>query len=237
MAWRLNPRALARASSRHPWRTLTVWVVLLIVGGGLSSVLLAGALTTDIDFTNEPESKRAAELIEGRLPGQELHTELVVVTSAMLTVRDGSYRSYVDDLQTAIADLGVQAVRSVGSYLTKSGPVSEDGRTTLLPVVLSSSDTDDAADEAAELMAIVADTRAPTGIRTLVAGPATLSNDSNEIVEEDLAKGETIGILAALIILVLVFGAVVAGLVPIAVAMVSITVSFGASALVGLAFD
>jgi RND superfamily putative drug exporter len=237
MAWRLNPRPLARASSRHPWGTLTVWVLLLVVGGGLSSLFLASALTTDIDFTNEPESKRAAELIEDRLRGQELHTELVVVTSDTLTVRDESYRSYVGDLQAAIADLGDRVVRSVGSYLTREGPVSEDGRTALLPVVLFSPDTDDAADEAAKLADAVAAAEAPAGVRTLVAGPATLSNDSNEIVEEDLAKGETIGILAALIILVLVFGAVVAGLVPITVAIVSITVSFGASALVGLAFD
>jgi putative drug exporter of the RND superfamily len=237
MALKLNPRSLARASSRHPWRTITAWLLLLVAGGVLSSLLLSDALTTEVDFTNEPESKRASQLVEDRLRGPERDTELVIVTSENLTVEDEAYRSFVGQVQGAITALGDGVVRSVGSYLTEQGPVSEDGRTTILPVVLAGEDVDLAADQALRLAAAIDGTEVPEGFRTLIGGPATLSNDFNEIVEEDLATGEGIGIVMALIVLVVVFGAVVAGLVPIVVAVGSIAIAFGASALVGLVFD
>ena len=58
---KINPETLARASSRHPWRTVGVWAVILVAGFAASGVLLDSALTTDIDFTNNPEAKRAAD--------------------------------------------------------------------------------------------------------------------------------------------------------------------------------
>src|SRR5688572_24706403 len=36
MALRLTPRSLARASSRHPWRTIAAWLLLFLAGGILS---------------------------------------------------------------------------------------------------------------------------------------------------------------------------------------------------------
>ncbi|HWL91196.1 MAG TPA: hypothetical protein VNP90_07500, partial [Actinomycetota bacterium] len=69
---RINPESFARASSRHPWRTVVAWVVLL--GGAIGLVaggLFGDALTNAIDFTNEPEAKEAARLVEERLRGEE----------------------------------------------------------------------------------------------------------------------------------------------------------------------
>src|SRR5918992_1151514 len=63
----LSPEALARASSRHPKRTLAIWGVLIVVGGVLSGLLLSGVLTTDAQFTNEPEAVRAQNLVDERL--------------------------------------------------------------------------------------------------------------------------------------------------------------------------
>jgi putative drug exporter of the RND superfamily len=57
------------------------------------------------------------------------------------------------------------------------------------------------------------------------------------VAEEDLAQGEQFGIGVALIVLVIVFGAVVAGVVPIAMGVASIVVAIGAVALVGQAFE
>ena len=60
----IGTAALARRSARRPWRTVALWVVLLITAGVLSSQLLGGALTTSVSFTDDPESTRALELIE-----------------------------------------------------------------------------------------------------------------------------------------------------------------------------
>ena len=63
---KLSPESLARASSRHPWRTLGVWFVLIAAMGAISSALLSGVLNQDISFTNKPESVKAQDILDSR---------------------------------------------------------------------------------------------------------------------------------------------------------------------------
>jgi RND superfamily putative drug exporter len=127
-------------------------------------------------------------------------------------------------------------VTHVGSYLTKDGPVSEDGRTVLLPVLMTSTDEDVLSADAMKLEDAIASVDTPEGLETLVAGPATVFNQFQVIIEEDIAKGESIGVIVALIVLVLVLGAVAAGVIPIVLAGFSIVIAMAATAIAGLAF-
>ena len=77
---RLNPESIARASSRHPWRTVGIWAVILILGFGASGVLLSDALTTDFDFTNNPEAIQAQNLLEQEKLEQDVTPETFVMT-------------------------------------------------------------------------------------------------------------------------------------------------------------
>lgn len=61
---KLSPESLARASSRHPWRTIVLWVVVIASMGFVSSRLLGDVLTQEFEFTNEPESVRAQEMLD-----------------------------------------------------------------------------------------------------------------------------------------------------------------------------
>ncbi len=61
---RINPESLARASSQHPWRTIGIWLVVLAAGIAATFTLLGPTLTTDFDFTNSPEAKRAQQILE-----------------------------------------------------------------------------------------------------------------------------------------------------------------------------
>src|SRR4029079_1733741 len=65
------------------------------------------------------------------------------------------------------------------------------------------------------------------------AGQSTLNADFTTIAEEDARKGESIGIMVALVVLVVVFGAIIAALVPIGMAIVAIGIALGITALVG----
>ncbi len=92
--------------------------------------------------------------------------------------------------------------------------------------------------ENAELVAeAVAGVDAPAGFEAHVAGPATLENDFIRLAEEGLQQGETIGLAVALVVLVFVFGGVVAGLIPIVLAVMAIAIALGAAGLFGFAFD
>ena len=64
-----------------------------------------------------------------------------------------------------------------------------------------------------------------------------MTNDFNAIAEEDLRTGEAIGIAVALVVLVLVFGTVASGVIPIILAVVAIAIAMGLAALVGQFFD
>ena len=62
---------LARVSARRPWFVVAVWVVLLVLAG-VAATGLGDAFTTEADFTNQPESVRADDLLEAaaaRRPG------------------------------------------------------------------------------------------------------------------------------------------------------------------------
>jgi RND superfamily putative drug exporter len=215
---------------------MVIWFVALLGAGVLSSQFLGDALTTDTDFTNEPEAKRAAVLLEERLRSPDEDTEFVVVT-ADSTVAQPEYRAYVGELRTSIAALGPDVIDHVGSYLSDEGPVSETGRSTLLPVTLSGDDHTAVGESAAQLVQAVKGVKAPAGFEALVAGPVTLENEFIQLAEEGLQQGETVGLAVALVVLLFVFGAVVAGLIPIVLAVMGIAIALGAAALFGLAFD
>ncbi|HET9938988.1 MAG TPA: hypothetical protein VFQ28_09355, partial [Gaiella sp.] len=106
---------LARASSRHPRRTLAAWGVILVLSVAAIGGLLGSTLTTDAEMTNDPESYRAYDLIgEHFPPSGDYVTDVVVVRSPTLRVDDPAFRAKVEALVREIEATGaVQPVRTV----------------------------------------------------------------------------------------------------------------------------
>ena len=225
---------LARASSLHPGRALAAWGAALLLSLAAIVGLLGSALTTDAEMTNDPESYRGYDLIAEHFPPTgDYVNELVVVRSRTLTVDDAAFRAKVDSLRGAIEETGVtQPVRTY--YSTQDATlVSPSRRATVIPVGLKG-DGDAGIGQVIE----VVDAAAGDGFETAITGEFTADRDFSTLSQEDLRKGELqFGLPAALVILLLVFGAVVAGLVPVLVALVAIVVALGLTALVGQAFD
>ena len=70
-----------------------------------------------------------------------------------------------------------------------------------------------------------------------VTGDHTVSNDFGTLATSDLRHGELdFGLPIAIVVLLLVFGAVVAGLMPVLMALLSIVVGLGLATVVGEAF-
>jgi RND superfamily putative drug exporter len=240
---KLNPEALARASSRHPWRTLGIWVVLIASMGFVSSQLLGDVLTQEFEFTNNPESVRAQQVIDERFSeGTEVaSTEFFIVQSESLTVEDPAFEAAVRDLQANISELngGLLAGQPFTYYdLAEQSPdqaaglVSRDGRGTLIGVPL----LDVELSTIEELRAVAEEAR-PEGFTVQVAGQGVMFADFTEIAEEDLRRGESIGIAIALIVLIVVFASIVAAIVPIVMAVFAIAVALGLVSLIGQLTD
>jgi len=240
---KLNPEALARASSRHPWRTLGIWVVLIASMGFVSSQLLGDVLTQEFEFTNDPESVRAQQVIEERFSdGTEVaSTEFFIVQSESLTVEDPAFEAAVRGLQADIVELngGLLAGQPFTYYdLAEQSPdqaaglVSRDTQGTLIGVPL----LDVELSTIEELRAVAEEAR-PEGFTVQVAGQGVMFADFSEIAEEDLRRGETIGVAIALIVLIVVFASIVAAIVPIVMAVFAIAVALGLVSLIGQLTD
>jgi putative drug exporter of the RND superfamily len=240
---RLSPEKLARASSRRPWRTIGVWLVLIAAMGFISSRLLGDVLTQEFEFTNEPESVRAQEVIDREFSdGQETaSTEFFIVESESLSVEDPRFEAAVRGLQQRIAEIDGDILSGQPfTYYDMAerapdqarGLVSRDGRGTLVGVPLRDIEL-----STIEELRAVAEEDAPQGFTVQVAGQGVMFADFTEIAEEDLRRGETIGIAIALIVLVVVFAAILAAIVPIVMAVFAIAVALGLVSLIGQAVE
>ena len=230
--------ALARMSARRPWLTIALWVVALVVGLGLVGRLLGSATTTEFSLSTEVEAKTAANLLEDLWQRPAAITEVVVVQSDSLTVDDPEFREKVEAVFEEVAALGPEVVTTGRHYYQDSDDslVSADRMTAIIPLVLTGA-LDDATENIVEVVAVVEHANTDDGFRVLTVGEASIAHESNELNQEDLEQGERFGVPIALIVLVVLFGAVVAALVPLGLAVVSIVIALGIAALVGQVMD
>src|SRR5829696_6837115 len=206
---------LARASSRRPGRVIALWALVLLASLPAIGMFLGDVLTTDVETTSRTESRRADELLarafpESRTQQERDITDVVVVRAT----RDGIDAPAAAQRVDALAD----ELRAAGASAVVT---AVDGE----PLVSDVYDVVQRLDD-------------EPGYRAGITGEVTSDEDQGELSTEDLRTGELFfGLPTALVILVLVFGGVVAGLVPLALAIVSILVALALAALVGQAFE
>ena len=229
---------LARFSARRPLLVLTLWAVLTLVAGAISIRLLDSATTTELKLTGGAESEIAGRLLEERLRGPEPLIELVVVQSDAMTVDDPEFEAKVQSVFESIVSLGGGAVTAGRSYYQEDDEslVSADRSATIIRVVLAGA-LDEAEENVRHIIEIVEEADAGEGFRVLVGGTASIAFENAELAQEDLEQGERVGIPVALIILLVLFGAVGAALVPLALAIGAIIVALGIAALIGQVFE
>ena len=84
---------LARISARRPLLIILLWVLVAIVGGGLSARLLDSATTTELRLDSSAESEQAESRLESRLRAPRPIIETVLFRSEALTVEDDAYQA------------------------------------------------------------------------------------------------------------------------------------------------
>ena len=175
----------------------------------------------------ETESGRARQLIEKELPGQPPSFGLIF-SSQTLSARDPAFRA---ELERALAPLRrdprVARIRSVydGPPNDPSGGtaalVSRDGRRALVTVELHGKTSGFASLEYSGLPpdlypALRALVRTDT-LEVVSVGNVALNHDFTEVARRDLGRVEAVILPAVALLLLLVFGSVVAAALPLAV--------------------
>ncbi len=229
---------LARVSVRRPWVTIGVWIALIAIALVLIGTLLPSATTTDFRLAGGYESERASAAIEDRLRGPKPLAELVIVQSPSLTVDDPEFQEKVESLHAQIMALGPDTVRLGLHYYLTNDPlsVSPDRKTTIISFILTGS-AQEATQNVEDVVHIVREADGADDFRVLIGGDASVAFENNEMSAEDLEKGERFGVPIALIILLLLFGAVAATLLPLGMAIVAIAVALAAVGVIGQVFE
>jgi RND superfamily putative drug exporter len=224
---------LAVWTSHRPRLTLAAWALALVAAIAVTGAFLGDALSGDEGVTGNTESRRADRLKSQRLTdGSADATEVVVVRSATATVDQPRFQRRVETLAEDLRQAG--AVQVATFYDTGNRRlVSRDEHASGMLVALGR----DAEDDIEDAVDAVRHADDQAGFDAAITGEFTLDGDFSTLAAEDLRDGELgFGLPAALIVLLLVFGSAVAGLIPLLLAIVSITVALALTALVGQAF-
>jgi RND superfamily putative drug exporter len=216
---------LARACASRPRRTFVCWGIAVFVALALVATSLHG-LSSNGNVIGKPDSTRAADEIAKAFPREAAAAkgDVIVVTSRRYTANSPQARRFAGRLVAALHATGeVNAARLVA--------VSRDRHSALVSVLIGS-------DSGAKPVEQVVANANGGGFTVGITGYHTTGYDFGKQSQTDLEKGElAFGLPAALVVLVLVFGAVVAGLVPVLTAILSIIVALGLVALISLGFS
>ena len=216
---------LARVSVRRRGRVIAAWMLVVLTSAAAIAGLLGSALTTDDDFTGRPEAERAERMLERAFPPVRADEgfqvdEAVIVSASRMSADDPRFERRLGTL--------ADELRAAGAAEVEPGPVSRDRHSALLLVELGR-DVEPVVERV-----VAADGR--DGFRALIVGEESIDEDFSRAADEDLARGEMLGLGLALLVLIAVFGGVAAAFVPIAVAVASIVVALALIAGIGQAF-
>ncbi len=198
---------------------LVAWVVAIAAAFGLSAAF-GGEFTNDSSVPGS-DSSQAQSLLGERFPAQAGDTVQVVVRAD--DVRSAGVRREVEAL---LGELGrVPHVRAVADPYATEGAIAPDGRTLVAAVYLDVTNPNDMPVEDTGQLLDVAAAAERDGLEIALGGRAVQRAETNQ------AGSEMIGLVAAAVILLIMFGSVVAAGLPLAMALGGLAVSSG---LVGI---
>src|SRR3954447_4641024 len=218
-------RTVAMASARHPWRTVTSWVLVLIAVLFLAG---SGGGTFADDFSAKgSQSDRAMTLLSENFPEAAKGKVLVVLAADQGSTLE-AHRAAVESVLSDVADL--DHVATVADPFG-AGTVSADGRIGYAEVTLDVPEREMGKPAFTVLSAAVSSMGEP-GVRVELGGDAVFLN------AEDKSTGHVgIGLLVALLVLLVVFGTMVAAILPIGMSLVAVGAGIGGITLLAGGMD
>lgn len=224
--------ALGRSAYRHRKLIVVLWTA-AFVAGLVATLDVAGRLSGG-GFTNPSSpSQQGQRLMQERL-GFGPASLTLVFSSDTLSARSPTFRRKVEEALSGIEDAGLKGligVRTVWSTGDASF-YSRDGRATFAVFEFDATSEDVQAQIPALRRAL-----RPTGLTTRLTGDPAVYAELEERSWADLRAAESYTIPIAILVLVLIFGTLVAAALPVVGGGVAVTVTIGLFWLVSQVFD
>jgi putative drug exporter of the RND superfamily len=208
---------LGRGAARRRRLTLAIWigvVVAIFVGGGA----LGGELTDDFNIP-DADSQRAYDILAERFPSASGTSASIVFHAEEGTLADDANAAIVIE---TIAAIGEQShVLTVSNPFETPGTISEDGSIGFAQVNYDLPADELGVEPYEPLVAAVADART-SGLQIEIGGEYASWG-----AQEEPGTSELVGLLAAMVILLIAFGSLVAMALPIGTAVVGLASGLG----------
>jgi RND superfamily putative drug exporter len=219
-------------SARHRKVTVFGWLILIV-----AAVVIGGMASGTKKATYDPgEAGRAARALDASGISQKTESVLVQSRSGASFGSDANFRGGVSDVAAALRAIPGSAiqVRSPLDNATEAKAlVSKDGRSALVTFVVAGG-KDDANTTVAKPLATVAQIQAAhPGLRVEEAGAASIDKTVNDIISTGFQRAEFSSVPVTLILLLIVFGALVAASIPLLLALTAVVAGIALMAIPG----
>ncbi|MHB8584497.1 MAG: MMPL family transporter [Thermoplasmatota archaeon] len=210
----------ARFVHAHPWIILGISVLFLAASLGIA----AGGGNLQNTYTRSTESAQAADLIAAQIAHREGPGFVLVFTSAKETVNDSAFRAEVTRaVAPLVNDSQVQSVITPWNAPAqeRAALIGKDGREAAVIVTtrpLNSTSDNFPTGAYGALRAKVH----TTTLTVDATGSLAIDYDFNQILDQDLQRAEEVSIPASVLLLLIVFGTLVAALVPVGVGALAV---------------
>ncbi|MFC5187535.1 MMPL family transporter [Actinomadura harenae] len=208
-------------SARHRTVAITGWLVLVV-----AAILGAGALGLGQRHSTDPgESGRADRVLD-------VHTGYIPpLENVLVQSRNGTAR-FADDpgLRATARELS-EALRPYGAV--RSPLVSRDGRSGLVSVQIAGPEEEFRAHYDGVVRAVRDVAARHPGVRLAQAGDKSLSDAVNGGIKDDMKRAEYFSLPLTVLILLAVFGSLVAAGIPLLLAVTTVAGTFGLLRLAG----
>ena len=216
---------LGRLCANRAIVVVAVWLGLVVVVQ--LTVLRVGAETSNDLSLPGTESQQATDLLASRFPPQQNGSSPVVFHVTKGKITDSANKQAVESSYKALSKAPYVASAPDPFANSASGLVSKDATTAFTPVLLDIPN----GDVTEELANSILDTTAPArkaGVDVAVGG-----NLGGVLSKSPTESSEVIGLLAAMLILALTFGSLVAMGMPIITAVLGLAAALGLIGLLG----
>ncbi len=208
---------------RNRRKVLVLWLVLFLVGGYAAANV--GDLLSNRFSVPGSDAERGLDLLKDRFDERGDGAFTLVVQTDRPVARSATVRR-------SVAAAARRAAATVDG--ARPGPVLAAAPNVAYVQINTPLENADAAKETPAMRAALPEI---AGATTYLSGFPAINNDTQKLYNEDLARGESIAIPIALLVLAFMFGTLVAIGIPLAFALVTIPTTLGAVWIVAHVMD
>lgn len=217
-------RTLGRLVSHHPWAVLIAWLIAAALSVPFAARAPAALNADPAGGLTTSESTLVTDALRDRFGETDTNTVILVTRSTPplgTPAGDAAYQRFLDGLDDVPGVTRVTAAQGSGPYRTRS----EDGT---LALTLAQIPLLDGASDALRRVREYAATQDSPALDIRVTGGQAIADDFTYYAESDTKRSELVALPLIGALLLVVFGALVATGLPLAVGVLSISVAMAA---------